>query len=64
LAADKIRRLRIETDGAPIINGITVMIKAAECAVRMRELDGIAVSRRSNYAHPPAQALQEFLEQG
>jgi len=24
------RRLRIETDGAPIINGITVMIKAAE----------------------------------
>ena len=58
------RKIRIQTEGAPIINGITVMIKAAEMAVRMRQLDDIAVSRRSNYAHPPEQALKEFLEQG
>ena len=58
------RKLKIETRGAPIINGITVLCKMAETAVRMRELDGIGVSRRSNYAKPPAQALKEFLEQG
>jgi hypothetical protein len=58
------RKIRIQTEGAPIINGITVMIKAAEMAVRMRQLDDIAVSRSSNYAHPPEQALKEFLEQG
>ncbi len=58
------RKIRIQTEGAHIINGITVMIKAAEMAVRMRQLDDIAVSRRSNYAHPPEQALKEFLEQG
>ena len=40
------------------------MIKAAEMAVRMREFDDVSVSRRSNYAHPPEQALKEFLEQG
>jgi hypothetical protein len=58
------RKIRIQTEGAPIINGITVMIKAAEMAVRMRQLDDVSVSRRSNYAHPPEQALKEFLEQG
>lgn len=58
------RKLKIETRGAPIINGITVLCKMAEAAVRMRELDSIGVSRRSNYAKPPAQALKEFLEQG
>ena len=58
------RKIRIQTEGAPIINGITVLIKAAEMAVRMRQLDDVSVSRRSNYAHPPEQALKEFLEQG
>jgi allantoin racemase len=58
------RSIQIETGGAPIINGLTVLCKSAEAAVRMRELDGVGVSRRSNYAKPPALALQEFLEQG
>ena len=58
------RKLQIETGGAPIINGLTVLCKSAEAVVRMRELDGIGVSRRSNYAKPPALALREFLEQG
>jgi allantoin racemase len=50
--------------GAPILNGLTVLAKTAEAAVRMRRLAGIGVSRRSNYAKPPEQALREFLEQG
>lgn len=50
--------------GAPILNGLAIVAKAAETAVRLKEATGIAVSRRSNYARPPAQALSEFLEQG
>jgi hypothetical protein len=51
-------------DGAPIVNGLTVLAKAAETAIKLRRLAGLAVSRRSNYAKPPAQALSEFLDQG
>ena len=50
-------------DGAPIVNGITLVAKAAEMAVRLRRDCGMAqVSRRSNYAKPPEKALKEFLE--
>ena len=49
-------------DGAPIVNGITLIAKAAEMAVKLRRIAGMAaVSRRSNYAKPPAKALKEFL---
>ena len=52
-------------DGAPIVNGITLIAKAAEMAVRLRRLAGMAaVSRRSNYAKPPEKSLREFLGQG
>jgi allantoin racemase len=47
-------------DGAPIVNGITVLAKTAEMFVKMR----FSVSRRSNFAKPPEKALNEFLEQG
>ena len=48
-------------DGAPIVNGITLVAKAAEMAVKLRRLAGMAaVSRRSNYAKPPEKALKEF----
>lgn len=50
--------------GAPILNGLAVIAKAAETAVKLKELTGIAVSRRSNFAKPPEKALSEFLEQG
>jgi Asp/Glu/hydantoin racemase len=52
-------------DGAPIINGITLIAKAAETAIKLRRIAGMAaVSRRSNYAKPPEKALREFLENG
>jgi Asp/Glu/hydantoin racemase len=47
--------------GAPIVNGLTVLAKMTEMTVRMKRLSGIAVSRRSNYAKPPKQALDEFM---
>jgi allantoin racemase len=49
-------------DGAPIVNGMTVIAKAAEMAVKLKQHDGIAVSRRSNFARAPEKALKEFLE--
>jgi allantoin racemase len=45
-------------DGAPIVNGITVVAKTAEMFIKMQA----GVSRRSNFAKPPEKALQEFLE--
>jgi len=49
-------------DGAPIVNGMTVIAKAAEMAVKLRQHGGIGVSRRSNFARAPEKALKEFLE--
>lgn len=49
-----------EVDGAPVMNGITVLVKAAETAVRLKRIDGLAVSRRAGYARPSAAALAEF----
>ena len=46
-------------DGAPIVNGISVIAKTAEMFIRMQT----AVSRRSNFARPPDKALREFLGQ-
>jgi Asp/Glu/hydantoin racemase len=52
-------------DGAPIVNGITLIAKSAEMAIKLRETAGMAaVSRRSNFVKPPEKALKEFLEQG
>jgi allantoin racemase len=51
-------------DGAPIVNGITLIAKAAETAIKLRRAAGMfAVSRRSNYAKPPEKALKEFLDE-
>jgi Asp/Glu/hydantoin racemase len=46
-------------DGAPIVNGISVLAKTAEIFVKLRT----SVSRRSNFARPPDKALREFLGQ-
>jgi allantoin racemase len=53
-------------DGAPIVNGVTVVVKAAEMAVKLRRLDGLGPSRRarSGYALPSEQVLDEFLNHG
>jgi len=53
-------------DGAPIVNGVTVVIKAAEMAVKLKQL-GLSVASRhkqSGFALPSAQALDEYLDHG
>ena len=49
-------------DGAPIVNGMSVIAKAAEMAVKLKRDAGISVSRRSNFSRAPEKALKEFLE--
>jgi Asp/Glu/hydantoin racemase len=51
-------------DGAPIVNGMTVIAKSAELAIKLKRDAGIGVSRRSNFARPPEKALKEFLQEG
>ena len=53
-------------DGVPIVNGVTVLVKAAEMAVKLSRLTGHVVSRapHSGYVLPSAQALEEFLQHG
>jgi allantoin racemase len=53
-----------EMDRAPIINGVTLIAKSAEMAIKLRRLGLWKVSRRSNFVKPPDKALKEFLEQG
>jgi hypothetical protein len=51
-------------EGVPIVNGLAVIAKAAEMAIKLHAKGHGKVSRASNFAKPPAQALTEFLEQG
>ena len=48
-------------DGAPVINGIPIVVKMAELAVKLRRLAGVGVSRVSDYIQPPKEILEEFL---
>ena len=48
-------------DGAPIINGIPIVTKMAEIAVKLRRLTGLHVSRTSDYIQPPPESIAEFL---
>jgi Asp/Glu/hydantoin racemase len=51
-------------DGAPVINGMTLIAKTAEMVIKLRKLDAYHLSRRSNFAKPPDKALREFIDQG
>jgi allantoin racemase len=53
-----------EMDGAPVVNGVTLIAKSAELAIKLRKLGMWKVSRRSSFVKPPEKALKEFLEQG
>jgi allantoin racemase len=48
-------------DGAPVINGIPIVVKMAELAVKLRRLTGLGVSRVSDYVQPPAEVIAEFM---
>jgi allantoin racemase len=48
-------------EGAPVINGIPIVVKMAEMAVKLRRLSGLGVSRVSDYIQPPPEVLEEFM---
>lgn len=50
-------------DGATVLNGLPVVLEWAGAAIRLRSLNGTAVSRRSTYALPPLEAVDEFEQQ-
>ena len=48
-------------DGAPVINGIPIVVKLAEMAVKLRKLTGLGISRTSDYVKPPLEIIEEFM---
>ena len=48
-------------DGAPVLNGIAVVAKAAEMTLALKDITKVFVSRRSTYAKAPPDAIKEFL---
>jgi Asp/Glu/hydantoin racemase len=56
------REREFTIDGAIVLNGIAVVAKAAEMAVKLRWLTGTVVSRRGIYAKASPEAISEFLD--
>ncbi|WP_261968362.1 aspartate/glutamate racemase family protein [Prosthecodimorpha staleyi] len=48
-------------DGAPVINGIPIVVKMAEMAVKLRRLTGLGASRTSDFIKPPPEIIEEFM---
>jgi allantoin racemase len=48
-------------DGAPVINGIPIVVKMAELAVKLKRLNGLGVSRVSDFIKPPPEIVDEFM---
>lgn len=48
-------------DGALVLNGIAVAVKATEMALALRALTGSVVSRRGTYAKASAACVEEYL---
>ena len=48
-------------NGAPVINGISITVKMAEMAVKLKQTTGLGVSRTSDYVKPPPDILEEFM---
>lgn len=48
-------------DGAPVVNGIPIALKAAEMAVKLRRLTGLGPSRAGEFVQPPPEVIEEFM---
>jgi hypothetical protein len=49
-------------DGAIVLNGIAVVAKAAEAALGLFRITGVAASRAAAYRLSPAAAIEEFSQ--
>ena len=48
-------------EGAPVLNGIAVVAKAAEMALALKDITKVFVSRRATYARARQTSIDEFL---
>ena len=48
-------------DGAPVINGISILVKMTEMAVKLKRLTGLSVSRTNDFAMPETELVEEFM---
>jgi Asp/Glu/hydantoin racemase len=48
-------------NGAPVINGIPIVVKMAELAVKLKRTTGLSVSRVSDFMKPPEDVIEEFM---
>lgn len=46
---------------APVINGIPIVVKMAEMAVKLARISGLSVSRTADYVKAPDHVVEEFL---
>ena len=44
-----------------MINGIPIVVKMAEVAVKLKRLTGLGVSRVSDYVKAPPEIIEEFM---
>lgn len=55
------REHKFNIKGAPVVNGIPLLVKMTEMAVEMKRLNGLGVSRASDMVIPPDYVLEELL---
>jgi Asp/Glu/hydantoin racemase len=48
-------------DGAPVVNGIPILVKMAAMAVELKRFNGLGVGRSSDMVLPPAHVIEELL---
>jgi Asp/Glu/hydantoin racemase len=51
----------LQINGAPVLNGLPVALRMCEMAIEMRQKFGLEVSRTPEFARPPREVLDEFL---
>ena len=56
------REKHFTVGGVMVLNGINVVTKMAEMAVKLARLDGTSVSRASWFSKAPPDAIREFLQ--
>ena len=55
------RERAFEVAGATVLNGIPLVVKQAEMAIKLRQINGTGVSRAGAFAKPQEEALRDFL---
>lgn len=48
-------------DGAPVINGIPILVKMTEMAVKLKRLTGMGISRTNDFVQPPPEVIESFI---